>query len=319
MKSMKSLFSSLALAAALGSLLTSIQPVLAQGSLTPPGAPGPTMKSLAQIEPRTPISSAPITLTNSGSYYLTTNLTVSGGTAAINILADGVTLDLNGFTLTSTQVGATVDGILLNGPGVVARHDITICNGHIVGGVTNDSSGVFSGPGFGSGITYFGYAPINVRVTGVSVSGCMEDGIYLYEGGATIVESCTVQTVGSSGIYADNVSHSSASNCGSQGIGSDSVSDCVGICIGSGGTGISANMAINCYGQCTGAGGYGMYVLYTAVNCTGLGTTSGYGLYTALANCCYGAAGSSAGIIAYAASSCYSGTSEIITYKYNMP
>lgn len=31
----------------------------AQGSLTPPGAPGPTMLSLSQVEPRTPISSLP--------------------------------------------------------------------------------------------------------------------------------------------------------------------------------------------------------------------------------------------------------------------
>ena len=30
--------------------------LLAQGSLTPPGAPAPTMKTLAQIDPRTPIS-----------------------------------------------------------------------------------------------------------------------------------------------------------------------------------------------------------------------------------------------------------------------
>ena len=42
-----------------------------QGSLTPPGAPAPTMKSLDQIEARTPISSAPFTINASGSYYLT--------------------------------------------------------------------------------------------------------------------------------------------------------------------------------------------------------------------------------------------------------
>jgi hypothetical protein len=35
---------------------------LAQDSLTPPGAPAPTMKSLDQIEPGTPISSAFFTL-----------------------------------------------------------------------------------------------------------------------------------------------------------------------------------------------------------------------------------------------------------------
>jgi len=33
--------------------------VFAQGGLAPPGAPTPTMKTLAQIEPRTPISSLP--------------------------------------------------------------------------------------------------------------------------------------------------------------------------------------------------------------------------------------------------------------------
>jgi hypothetical protein len=37
----------------------SLQPsalLYAQGSLTPPGAPAATMKTLAQIEPRTPIN-----------------------------------------------------------------------------------------------------------------------------------------------------------------------------------------------------------------------------------------------------------------------
>jgi hypothetical protein len=45
----------------------------AQGSLTPPGAPAPAMKTLAQIEPRTPIASAPFTISAPGSYYLTTH------------------------------------------------------------------------------------------------------------------------------------------------------------------------------------------------------------------------------------------------------
>src|SRR5262249_30290848 len=75
--------------------------VISQGPLTPPGAPAPTMKTLDQIEARTPISSAPFTITNSGSYYLTTNLSVSTGNA-ITIATNGVTLDLNGFTISST-------------------------------------------------------------------------------------------------------------------------------------------------------------------------------------------------------------------------
>src|SRR5215469_3859729 len=83
-----------------------------QGPLTPPGSPSPTMKTLSQIEPRTPISSAPFTITNPGSYYLTTNVTVGGGDAII-IAARGVTLDLKGFTISSTAPNATGTGILL--------------------------------------------------------------------------------------------------------------------------------------------------------------------------------------------------------------
>src|SRR5260370_25455545 len=71
----------------------------AQGSLTPPGAPGPTMKTLSQIEPRTPISSLPFTINAPGAYYVTTNLTGVTGTNGITIAANDVTLDLKGFSL----------------------------------------------------------------------------------------------------------------------------------------------------------------------------------------------------------------------------
>ena len=51
--------------------------VNAGGPLDPPGPPGVTMKSLSEVEPRTPISALPFTISQPGSYYLTANLSVN--------------------------------------------------------------------------------------------------------------------------------------------------------------------------------------------------------------------------------------------------
>src|ERR1035437_5568765 len=165
---MKNHFSARAIWLTLVSLSTlnpQLSTVFAQGSLTPPGAPAPTMKTLAQIEPRTPISSAPFTITTPGSYYLTTNLTITSGDA-ITIGANGVTLDLNGFTIASTAASATGSGIYINS----GLRNLAILNGFIQGGVINNGSGGYIGSGFGSGI--YG-SPQNGRVSGVSVSRCL--------------------------------------------------------------------------------------------------------------------------------------------------
>src|SRR4026208_191371 len=98
--------------------------LLAQGALTPPGAPAPMMKTLQQIEPRFPIFAIPTNISVPGSWYLTTNLTGTAGNG-ITIQADNVTLDLNGFALV--------------GPGNVAisaasaRFNLCVRNGTIRG------------------------------------------------------------------------------------------------------------------------------------------------------------------------------------------
>ena len=115
--------------------------LLSQGSLTPPGAPAPTMKTLDQIdaklEKRTPISSVPVTINTPGSYYLTGNLVVATGNA-ITVTVDQVTIDLNGFTISSTASPASGTAVLLSG----ARQDVTVRNGRIRG-TTTFAAGAF--------------------------------------------------------------------------------------------------------------------------------------------------------------------------------
>ncbi|MDB6068058.1 MAG: hypothetical protein JWR26_4266 [Pedosphaera sp.] len=297
--------------------------VFAQGSLIPPGAPAPTMITLSQIQPRTPITnSGAVTISASGAYYLTTNISVSSGTA-VTITANNVTLDLNGFTISSTETPATgSSGILLGGTGV-GRTNIFFSNGFISSsGITNNGTTTYGGNGFAYGI----YSPaslVNVHVSNVSISGCLTFGIYLSNTG-TLVESCTVNNVGNTGINADVITDSLATGCGQTGISANTTaSNCRGNsyastavisgataqnCYGisTAGFGVLANNVQNCSGTST--SNTGVFAGYNALNCSGT-STSGTGLIAANAQNCYGSSSSAtasmAGISAAVANNCY--------------
>lgn len=163
----------------------------AQGPLPPPvGPPVASMKTLAQIEGRTPIESLPFTISTPGSYYFTKNLqfTATSGDA-ITITAKNVTLDLNGFTLSSSPA---VTGKAITGSADLAT--ISIKNGIIQGNTAVTIA--FSGgvtwsvtkAGFSDGIyltnAIFGVTG-NLQVENIQVNGCRNNGILATNGHVT--------------------------------------------------------------------------------------------------------------------------------------
>jgi hypothetical protein len=257
-------------------ILATAAAAFAQGPLTPPpGAPAPVMKSLDQVEARTPLvagqpgvaidANGGITISASGSYYLTGNRTVSTGNGIL-INSNGVSVDLNGFSLISTSSSNSGVGIAIAG----STRDLTIFNGHIRGSVSNNG-GNYTGNGFNDGINSPGGAVLNAQVRGVTVSGCKSSGIDLaaIPGISTVIESCVVRSVGGRGIAADVVSHCSATDCGGGAISGGAVLNCTAKSTGSFGIdadvvqnchaigankGILAGMSVtNSYGECLGA------------------------------------------------------------------
>jgi hypothetical protein len=129
----------------------------------------------------------PVTVSQSGSYRLTGNLTVpDANTTAISVTATNVTIDLNGFTIL--------------GP--------TVCSGAPLSCNTT-----------GSGVGIDAASVDNVNVINGTIRGMGSVGIRLSLGDAGRVDGVTAQSNGSEGIYgAATVTNSIASRNGGSGI-----------------------------------------------------------------------------------------------------
>jgi hypothetical protein len=285
----------------LGSLLLAPGSLLAQGPLTPPGAPAPLFKTLTQVEPRTPISAAPFIITNAGSYYLTTNLTATSN--GITISTNNVTLDLNGFTISSTASPASGTAVILNG----VRQNITIRNGHIRG-TTTYGGGVFTNGGFLDGVTQVSASSANIRISDLSVIGMGDDGINLLVTSTPtfVVERCTVAVCAGIGIFAGTIRDCSADTTGDSAIVGDIVVNCSGETVNTANPGASgiagASVVDNCRG--TALTGFGVQGIITVSNSRGT-STDGIGLSATTASHCYGSSSTGTGLSASMATSCF--------------
>ena len=164
----------IAIVAALGVVTIPAGGALGGDPDPPPGPIAPTMKDLDDVEPRAALRNdfdtlTPIVISSSGSYYLAENIDAFFGQHGIEITADDVTLDLNGFRiLGNTEVGS-LDGVHLTS----GTKNVTIRNGTIE---------FF----FGDGINAL--QSQNLTVEGVRLYANGDDG--LQSGERTIVRAC---------------------------------------------------------------------------------------------------------------------------------
>jgi hypothetical protein len=201
---------------------------LVAGPLNPP--PGPvssTYKTLAEIEPRTPVQSLPgsasaqYLVSAPGSYYLTGPITGVPGKSGIEIAASNVTLDLRGFTLAG--VSGAIDGVRVTQAvsGLTIGHgaarawpaiafNVVQAPGSVLRDLRADNSD--SGILAGASTQILGCIAQNNMLAGIAAgTNCLfadclaqsnhTDGYYLSDGATA--ERCAAIANGSDGFYLD--------------------------------------------------------------------------------------------------------------------
>lgn len=295
------------------------------------GIPQPTMKTLHEVEPRTPLvagsqdvtigASGTITVSQPGSYYLTKNVAVTSGNG-ITFNASPVTLDLNGFNISTSADPAAGNGIHITSPFFA----VTIKNGTILNtGTASSSALTLTGAGFQYGV--YAYQPNQAHISDISVAGTSDLAIYADISASTLVENCIVRNcvsgikaatitncsanaISGDAIYGRNITSCSGSSYTATGIIGTLVSGCTGISLTgngilAGGNGIQPGLVSHCTGITTGSN----------PNAAGIDASSG--IVTDFLGS--GTGSSSKSIIAATASACVAtGGASSITNRYNM-
>lgn len=190
-------------------------PSLGGPLLPPPGPIASTMKTLAEVEPRTAINAvntpganvAVFRITQPGSYYLTGDVSVSGNKPGILVLASDVTVDLNGFTISGSGSSPYQNGV----QSVTSAVRITVRNGTIVGmgqhGIYLEGNADFPQHHTIEDVTIRGSAGTGIRIAGgvirnARISGCTGGGIVGVGNHEVLIEQCLISDNPGSGISA---------------------------------------------------------------------------------------------------------------------
>jgi hypothetical protein len=248
------------------------------GPLDPPaGAPAPTFKTLAEVEPRRAVQSLPgnsaalHVITEPGSYYLTGNIQGVSGKSAIVIAASNVTIDLAGFTISGVEGGSS-SGI--RAP--EAQRSIRVMSGTIE-----------NWPIFGVGLSDVASA----EVTNVTVRNC-SGGIWV--GTDSRIHACRVTgssqigISGKAGVVITDCTARSCTNTGIHTFATGAISNCTASQCGTGfGTQGTATLS-GCVAESSTSHGFQLWVGNTARDCTAIGSGgNGFQLgdYSTAENC----------------------------------